>query len=64
MPMRAPAHRTGTYSGSAKAVHANKSGFGFVWVYIQAKTNKTVEEDKIIRPSEKFKYTQTICEHT
>ena len=47
MPMRAPTRGTGTYSGSAKAAHAkathakathaNKSGFGFVEVYMQAK---------------------------
>ena len=49
MSMRAPARRTGTYSGSGKATHANKSGFGFVEVYMQAKQIKVrenVEENK------------------
>ena len=55
MPMRAPARRTGTYSGSAKTTHANKSGFGFVEVYMQAKTNKSQrkcrrKEIKLIDP--------------
>ena len=40
MPMRepVPASWTRTYSGSAKAMHANKLGFGFVEVYMQAKS--------------------------
>ena len=45
MPMRepVPASWTRTYLGSAKATctHANKSGFGFVEVYMQAKTIKS-----------------------
>ena len=45
MPMRepVPASWTRTYSGSAKATHVNKSGFGFVEVYnnMQAKTIKS-----------------------
>ena len=42
MPMRkpVPVSWTRTYLGSAKATHANKSGFGFVEVYMQAKTIK------------------------
>ena len=36
MPMRkpVPASWTRTYLGSAKATHSNKSGFGFVEVYM------------------------------
>ena len=45
MPMRepVPASWTRTYLGSAKATctHADKSGFGFVEVYMQAKTIKS-----------------------
>ena len=45
IPMRkpVPASWTRTYLGSAKATctHANKSGFGFVEVYMQAKTIKS-----------------------
>ena len=41
-----PASWTRTYSGSPKATHANKSGFGFVEVYMQAKTIRdNVEEN-------------------
>ena len=50
------------YSGNAKAMHANNSGFGFVEVYMQAKTIKSQRQcrRKINgnRPSEKFKYAQ------
>ena len=46
MPMRepVPASWTRTYSGSAKPTHANKSDFGFVEVYMQAKVRDNVEE--------------------
>ena len=44
MPMRepVPASWTRTYLGST---HANKSGFGFVEVYMQAKVRDNVEEN-------------------